>query len=61
MIKFVTRVSANLFKKVVSLKRRMWVMGGPIHSWSQFAKPSGQQSQVNGEPPLHTCPSKVPK
>lgn len=47
MIKSVTGVSANLFKKVVRLKRRIWRMRGSEHSWSQHARPPGQQIQVN--------------
>lgn len=47
MIKPVTRVTANLFKKVARPKRRMWGLGGPAHSWSWFSRPPGQQSQVN--------------
>lgn len=57
MIKSVTRVRANLFKKVVRLKRRMWGMRGPEHAWSQFAKSPGQQSQVNV---LETHPPHMP-
>lgn len=34
MIKSVIRVSANLFKKVWRLRRRMLGMGDPTHFWS---------------------------
>lgn len=62
MIKSVTRVSANLFKKVARPKRRMWGMGGSIHSWSWLTRHPGQQSQLNvGGTPFPTFPSKVPK
>lgn len=47
MIKSVTRVSANSFKKVVGLKRKIWRMRGSEHSWSQPARPPGQQTQGN--------------
>lgn len=58
MITSVTRVSANLFKKVARPKRKMWGVGGSIHSWSRLTRPPGQQSQANagGTPSPHSLP-----
>lgn len=62
MITSVTRASANLFKKVVRLKGRIWRVRGSGSGASLQGLLGSKQSQVNGAATLlSTCPFKLPK